>query len=291
MTELLQLLIYGIVLGGIITLGAIGVSLIYAILRFAHFAHGDLMTVGAYLALAAVAGLGLSVWLAFPVAIAGAVLVAIGIDAALYRHLRRTAPVILLISSVGVALILRSLVHLIWGPATAVYEAGIKLPIRLGELRIREDHVYIIVGAALLVLLLHLLLTRTKIGKAMRAMADDPDLARITGIDTRRVILWTWALAAALAAIAGIFLGIDSRLQPTMGWHMLLAVFAAAIVGGIGRPYGAIAGGMLVGIASELSTAILSPAYKPAVAFALMVLTLIVRPTGLVGGAPAGARR
>ena len=291
MTEMLQLLIYGVVLGGIITLGAIGVSLVFSILRFAHFAHGDLMTLGAYFALAFVAGLGMPLWLALPFAIAGGVLAAVAIDATLYRRLRRTAPVILLISSIGVALVLRSLVQLIWGPATAVYQVGITLPMRIGELRIRPDHLYIVLGTVLLVALLHLFLQYTRTGKSMRAMADDPDLAQISGIDTNRVILWTWAIAAALAVCGGIFLGMDTRLQPTMGWHLLLAIFAAAIVGGIGRPYGAIAGGMLVGIASELSTAVLSPSYKPAVAFAIMVLALILRPTGLAGGTLSGARR
>ncbi len=128
-------------------------------------------------------------------------------------------------------------------------------------------------------------LRRTKTGKAMRAMADNPDLARVTGIDTDLVIVWTWVIGTTLAVAGGVFLGIDTRLQPTMGWHLLLPVFAAAILGGIGRPYGAIAGGMLVGITSELSTMFFLPVYKPAVAFALMVVVLIVKPTGLFGGA------
>lgn len=290
MIEFLQLLIYGVVLGGIITLGAVGVSLVYAILRFAHFAHGDLMTVGAYLALAAIAGFGAPLWLALPFAVAGGIVVAVAVDAALYRQLRRTAPVILLISSIGVALILRSLVQLGFGTETAVYQAGITLPIRYGDLHVRPDHLYILLGTVILVALLHLFLQHTRTGKAMRAMADDPDLAQVSGIDTNRVILWTWTLAATLAVCAGMFLGMDTRLQPTMGWHLLLAIFAAAIVGGIGRPYGAIAGGMLVGIVSELSTAVLSPSYKPAIAFAIMVLALIARPTGLLA-APSGGRR
>jgi branched-chain amino acid transport system permease protein/neutral amino acid transport system permease protein len=291
MTEFLQLLIYGVVLGAIITLGAVGVSLIYAILRFAHFAHGDLMTVGAYLALAAVAGFGAPLWLALPLAVAGGIAAAIAVDAALYRRLRRTAPVILLISSIGVALVLRSAVQLAFGTETAVYHAGITLPLRFGELHVRPDHLYILLGTVILVAFLHLFLQHTRTGKSMRAMADDPDLAQVSGIDTSLVILWTWTIAATLAVCAGVFLGMDTRLQPTMGWHLLLAIFAAAIVGGIGRPYGAIAGGMLVGIASELSTAVLSPSYKPAVAFAIMVLALVVRPTGLLAGAPSGGRR
>ncbi|MFQ5953829.1 MAG: branched-chain amino acid ABC transporter permease, partial [Kiloniellales bacterium] len=238
MTEILQLLIFGIVLGSIITLGAVGLSLLYGILRFANFAHGDMMAVGAYFALACVVGLGWPLYAAFPVALAGGAAVAIAIDRALYKHLRRTAPVILLISSFGVALMLRSLIQLIWGPQSQVYEPGIRMPFYLLGLRLKPDHVTILVGAIILVVLLHLFLQYTKMGKAMRAMSDNVDLAQVTGIDTERVIMWTWALGAALAAGAGIFLAMDTRLQPIMGWNLLLPVFAAAIMGGIGKPYG-----------------------------------------------------
>ena len=284
MIEILQVLIFGIVLGSIITLGAVGLSLLFGILRFANFAHGDMMTVGAYLALVFVAGLGWPIYAAFPMALAGGAVVAIAIDRVLYKRLRRTAPVILLISSFGVALMLRSLVQLIWGPQSLVYEPGIQFPLEIFGLRIKPDHLVILAGVIILVILLHLFLQYTKMGKAMRAMSDNMDLAEITGIETERVIMWTWALGGALAAGAGIFLAMDTRLQPFMGWNMLLPVFAAAIMGGIGRPYGAIAGGMTVGIAEEMSTLFFSPAYKSAVAFALMVIILIVRPTGLFGG-------
>jgi len=289
--EVLQVLVYGVVLGSILTLGAIGVSLVFSILRFAHFAHGDLMTVGAYLALAGVGVLGLPLWLSAPLAMAGAALVAMAIDAALYSRLRRTAPVVLLIASIGMALILRSAVELVWGFATEVYVQGITMPMRIAGLRIKADHLWIVGGTMVLVALLHLFLRHTRPGKAMRAVADDPDLAQVTGIDVRRIVLWTWLLAAALAAAAGIFLGMDSRLHPTMGRNLVLAVFAAAIVGGIGRPYGAIAGGMLVGVATELSTLVFDPVYKPAVAFAMMVAALVARPTGLFAGVTAAGRR
>jgi branched-chain amino acid transport system permease protein len=284
MTEILQLLIYGVVLGSIITLGAIGVSLIFGILRFANFSHGDMMTVGAYFGLVCVATLKLPMYVAFPVAFVGMIVLSLVIDRILYRPLRRRAPVILLISSFGTALILRSLIQLIWGPSNQVYQQGIQLPIVVAGLRIKPDQITIVLGALALVVLLHLFLQRTRIGKAMRAMADNVDLARVTGIDTERVVTWTWVIAAVLACAAGIFLGMDTRLHPVMGWHLLLPVFAAAILGGIGKPYGAIVGGMVIGIVQEYSTLVLSPAYKPAVAFALMVVMLIVRPTGIMGG-------
>ncbi len=284
MIEFLQLLIFGLVLGGIIALGAVGVSLLFGILRFANFAHGDMMTLGAYLALVVVGLLALPMYVAFPVALAGTAAVAVGIDQVLFRRLRRTTPVILLISSFGVALILRSVIQLVWGPDNIVYSPGIQLPWRVFDLRIRPTHATILATTIVLVVLLHLFLQRTRMGKAMRAMSDNPDLARITGINTEAVVIWTWIIGGALAAAAGIFLGMDTRLNPLLGWNVLLPVFAAALLGGIGRPYGAIAGGFIIGIATEVSTMFLAPVYKPAVAFAIIVVLLIVRPTGLLRG-------
>lgn len=282
--DLLQLVVYGIVSGGIFALGAVGVSLLFAILRFANFAHGDTMTLGAYFALFGVATLGLPLWSVFPFALAATAAVTVAIDRVLFRRLRRTAPVILLISSFGVALVLRSVVQLVWGPENVVYATDIVPPWRVWGLRIRPTHLVILAVTLALVAALHLFLTRTRTGKAMRAMADDPDLAQVCGIDTEAVIRWTWIVGGALAAAAGIFLALDTRLNPLLGWNVLLPVFAAALLGGIGQPYGAIAGGFVLGIAGEVSTMFLEPVYKPAVAFALIVLVLVFRPTGMFGG-------
>jgi len=242
------------------------------------------MTIGAYAALVIVAGFGMPIIVAAPVAIVVTALVAIAIELTLYKPLRQSSPIVLLISSFGMALILRSLVQLIWGSGNEVYSPGIQLPIRVADIAIKPDHLWIIAGTAALIALLHLFLQYTRFGKAMRAMADNADLARITGIPTNRVILIAWVIAGGLAAMAGIFLAMDTRLHPVMGWRLLLPVFAAAIVGGIGRPYGAMAGGLLIGVAMEVSTIVINPAYKQAVAFALMVLTLIIRPTGIFRG-------
>ena len=278
-SDVIQLLVYGIVTGPILALGAIGVSLVFSILRFAHFAHGDLMTVGAYGAFAGVVAFGISPILAIPFAIVLAVATALVVEVTLYRPLRASTPIILLISSFGVALILRSLVQLVAGPSTEVYVSGIQLPIRIEGIRIRPDHFWIVGGTLAIVAGLHLFLTRTRVGKALNL-----ELARLSGISAERTVLVAWAIAASLAAVAGVFLGMDTRLQPVLGWNVLLPVFAAAIVGGIGRPYGAIAGGFLVGIAMELSTLVIDPGYKQSVAFALLVLTLLVRPTGIFRG-------
>jgi branched-chain amino acid transport system permease protein/neutral amino acid transport system permease protein len=252
-------------------------------LRFANFANGDLMTIGAYLGWTLVQA-ALPFWLSLPLACVGTVAVAVLIDRLVFLRLRRQAPVILLISSFGIALILRSVVQLIWGSDQLVYRQGIQQPWNFGGLTIKPDQIVIVLGAVVLVIALHLFLKYTKTGKAMRAMADNIDLAKVSGINTERVVLWTWVLGAVMACAAGMFLGLDTQINPTMGWRVLLPIFAAAILGGIGSPYGAIAGGLIIGLASELSTLVISPAYKSAVAFAILVGMLIVRPEGLFGG-------
>src|SRR4029077_16492275 len=233
-------LIPGLVTGSIYALGAIGVSLLFGILRFAHFAHGDLMTLGAYLALSVVTGFGWPALAAVPLAAAGTPIIAVGLDRAFYRPFRQRPTIISVIASFGVMLMIRSAVQLIWGVQSLEYKSGIERPlVFFDQLRIQERHIWIVGATGLLVLALHLLLTRSRIGRAMRAVSDEPDLARVTGISTERVIQFTWLIGGALGATSGVFIGIDSHIDSYMGWNLLLPVFAAAILGGIGQPIGA----------------------------------------------------
>jgi branched-subunit amino acid ABC-type transport system permease component len=285
-------LIPGLVLGAIYALAAAGVSLVYGVMRFANFAHGDLMTWGAYTALLAVGLLGVSPWLAVPLAALATVPLAWGVDRAFFAPLRRAQPAVLLISSFGVALMIRAVVYLVWGPTPQNYGTGFTPPFVWEGIRLQQRHAVILAGAAAAALLLHLLLAHTRAGRAMRAMADDPDLARVTGVGVGGVILLTWAVSAALAATAGVFLAVDTELTPLLGFNVLLAAFAAAILGGIGRPWGAALGGLILGLAEELSSypllpggePLLDPSYKTAVAFAVLILVLLVRPQGLFKG-------
>lgn len=284
-------LIPGLVLGAIYAMSATGLSLIYGVMGFAHFAHGELLAFGAYAALVAVRGLGISPWAAIPLAIAATIPLAWAADRAFYARLRGSLPAVLLISSFATALMIRAVLYLGFGPTPLSYGTGIVPPLVWAGFRMQQRHASIILGATAAALSLHLLLSRSRAGRAMRAMADDPDLARITGVNVDAVIRLTWAVAAALAATAGVFLGIDTELQPVMGFNVLLASFAAAILGGIGRPWGSALGGLILGLAEELSsyplldgTPLLSPAYKTGVAFAVLVLMLIVRPQGLFRG-------
>ena len=280
-----QLFLNGLILGSIIALGAIGLSLIYGILKFGHFAHGDLMTLGAYFAFLFKVQLGLPFWLAFVLAAAFTAGTSVLLNFILYRHLKKKDSVIVMISAVGAALIIRNFVLLVWGPQNKFYEKAIQMPIIIGDglLRIKENQIIILVLALSLVIAVHLFLSKTKLGKAMRAMSDNIDLAQITGINTERVIIWTWAMSGVLTAAAGILLAFDTHLTPVMGWNLLLPLFAAVILGGIGSPYGAMFGGLVIGISQEMSTLIISASYKPAVAFTIMILMLIIRPSGLMG--------
>ncbi len=277
-------MIYGIVLGSIISLGAIGVSLIYGILGFSHFAHGDMMTIGAYVGLFGIVTLRLPLPLTLLLAAAATAALALVIDRLIYSKLRKATPIIMLISTIGVSFMLQSLAQIVWGPDNEVYKSGIVLPYKFFGLRIQPVEVTIIVGSILLVALLHLFLHRTKIGKAMRAMSDNVSLSQITGINTDVVVVWTWVIAGILAAAAGVFLGADTQLNPRMGFNLLLPIFAAAILGGIGNLYGAILGGIVIGVAQEVSTIVFDPGYKPAIGFIIMIFMLLVRPYGILGG-------
>jgi branched-chain amino acid transport system permease protein/neutral amino acid transport system permease protein len=293
-----QLIVYGLISGSIISLGAIGLSLTYGILNFANFSHGDVMAVGAFLALVilgVVRSMGiasdpigpLSFGLPMIIALVGAMvltaLVAIAIDRLLYTRFRKSGPIVLLIASVGVAFVLRNIIQFIWSPLPSYYIKEIQISKKFLGIRMKPDEVFIIFFTAAAALALHLFLARTKMGKAMRATSDNVELARVTGIDTERVVLWTWGIGAALAAAGGVMAGIEDKfITPELGWQLLLYIFAAVILGGIGSPYGAVLGGMMIGLSTEMSTAVIDTAYKPAVAFILLVIMLLFRPTGLI---------
>jgi branched-chain amino acid transport system permease protein/neutral amino acid transport system permease protein len=301
---MIELTFYGIVFGSIIALGAIGLTLVFGIIRFANFAHGDLMSTGAFIALFLTTGVlawigipdtnfgslsfGWRMLIAFPVSMVVVGAIAIALDRILYRKLRqkKSGPVILAMSSLGAAFILRMLILILWGADTIVYRPGLLRPaIELPfGIKMRPDQMLILILVFILVGSLHLYLQKTKMGKAMRATADNMDLALVSGIDTERVIILTWGIGGALAAAGGILYGIDVVLHPYMGWNFLIPLFAATILGTIGNMWGALVGGLVIGIVQQLSTAFLLPTYKPAVAFMAMILILVIRPKGIFGG-------
>ncbi len=285
-------LVPGLVLGSVYALGAVGVTLTFGILRFANFAHGETMTLGAFIALTLAAFSGWHPFAVLPVAMILTAAAALAMDRLCFRPLRQRATIVLVIASFGLMLMVRSLVQLIWGAKLHSFTQGIEIPwVLFDAVRLFPKHVAIVAAAFSLMLAVHLLLVRTRAGKAMRAMADSPDLARLAGIDTERVIVTTWIVGGALAAAAGVFLAYDTHVESQLGFKLLLPIFAAALLGGIGRPYGAMAGGLVIGLIEELSTypwigneALVSPGYKTGIAFAIMIALLIWRPSGLLRG-------
>jgi branched-chain amino acid transport system permease protein len=296
----------GLVLGCIYALGAIGVTLTFGILRFANFAHGEVMMTGAFLTWTIMivlreAGLDLHPLLAAIPALALTIPIAMGIDRAFYRPFRERETIIVVIASFGMMLIVRSIVQVIWGPNQLTFVKGIaKSNEALRDItdswgimiKMPDKHLWIIGGTVVIMLVFNYILTRTRIGKAMRAVSDSPDLARTTGIDVEAVIRATWVIGGFCAVAAGVFMAMDTQfIESTMGFKMLLPIFAATILGGIGRPFGAVAGGLIIGLAEELSAypwigdaPLISPGYKSGIAFSIMVVMLIVRPSGLFRG-------
>lgn len=311
----------GLIAGSIYALGAIGLTLIFGILRFAHFAHGDVMTLGAFITLI-LAGIMASVGLSSPIPLVLLTMipamlmtagVSIGLDRWFYKPLRDkgSRPIIIVIASVGVTLMLQGLIRLFAGTGTREMFFDqpkdilrIPLPGATRQITLTEPQVVLILFTIAAVVALHFFLTRSRLGKAMRAVSDNPDLARVTGIDLDHVARATWIIGGGLACAAGSLLAMDVILKPDLAYNILLAIFAATIVGGIGQPYGAIAGGFLVGFAESLAifnwTILLKPLlpfielpatmalvpteYKLVVPFVILIIVLVYRPTGIFKG-------
>lgn len=283
--QLAQLIVNGIAVGSIIALAAVGLTLTYGILRLANFAHGDFLTLGAYLTLLA-NGFGINIWLAVILGVVGTILAVLLTEKLLWSPMRdrRASSTTLIIISIGLALFLRNGIILFWGGGNQNYDLPVAAAVSVFGIRIAYYRL-IVVGLAILVILgLHYLLQNTKIGKAMRAVADDIDLARVSGINVDQVVIWTWVIAGSLTALGGGMYGLITAVRPNMGWFLILPMFAAVILGGIGNPYGAIAGALIIGIAQEVSTYWLPTEYKLGVALLIMVLVLLVRPQGLFKG-------
>ncbi len=281
-----QLIANGVVYGCIIALAAIGLSLAYRIMNFANFAHGDFLTLGAYLTLFFAATLNLGFPAACILAIPVTAAFAVALDIGIWKPMRsigasRTAIMIL---SIGVSIAIRNALIIFFRPDALRFPMPVMESMNIGGILLTSFQISVVLIALASMLVVHALLSRTVLGKSMRALADNPDLARITGINVDRVIRYTWMVSMGLAALAGIMFGLITHINPNMGWSIILPMFAAAILGGIGNAYGAMAGGLIIGLAQEISTAILPAEYKIAVSFAIMIAVLFFRPNGLLGG-------
>ncbi|OLD91736.1 hypothetical protein AUG86_00300 [Euryarchaeota archaeon 13_1_20CM_4_64_14] len=301
----LQYAMGGLVVSSIVIVAAIGLTVLYGIRGFANFAYGDLMTLGAYISLLlSVNGLSL-VWGAivsfFVLAVVGILL-----EVVIFSRLEGRGPVPPIVASVGVGLIIQNGIRSIAGTAEWLYPVPASQDIvivpGLGIHPVRG--ILTLVIGVTFVLSAHILLKYTNLGKAMRATADNLELAKATGIDTKRVTYAAWVVSCSFASTAGVLLGLGTAITPTMGFDVILLIFAAVIVGGIGSPYGAMLGGLLVGLSQEMSVPFLvwlerpdviglqfGSAYKVAIPFIILIIVLIFRPWGIAGRRPAFARR
>lgn len=320
------LLIPALSYGAQLALGALGVTLIYSILRFANFAHGDMMALGGAVAILFTAlfqswGIGLgplpTALLALPPAIAVTALYGMAADKVVFRHYRinKAEPVVLSIASVGLMFITNALVRFTVGPELRTFNDGEKFLVRARDfkaatglaegLTIKMSQVITLGVAVLAVVALFWFLQNSRTGKAMRALSDNSDLALLSGISPDRIVGITWLIAAALATLAGVLYGLDKVYKPFTYFQLLLPIFAAAIVGGIGRPIGAVVGGFVIAFSEVIITypfrkvvgyltpgdervqglvQLLSTEYKFAVSFVILVIVLIYRPTGIMRG-------
>ncbi|BAZ50809.1 inner-membrane translocator [Nostoc sp. NIES-4103] len=283
--QLAQLIVNGIAVGSIIALAAVGLTLTYGILRLSNFAHGDFLTLGAYLTLL-VNTVGVNIWLSMILAAVGTVVVMLLSEKLLWSRMRqiRASSTTLIIISIGLALFLRNGIIFIWGGRNQNYKLPVMPALDIWGLKVRQDQLLVLALAVLAILALHYLLQNTKIGKAMRAVADDIDLARVSGINVNQVIIWTWVIAGTLTSLGGSMYGLTTGVRPNMGWFLILPLFASVILGGIGNPYGAIAAAFIIGIAQEVSIPWLGSQYKQGVALLIMILVLLIRPKGLFKG-------
>lgn len=293
---MMQVLVDGVVAASFITLGVIGLSMVYNILNFPTFAQGDHIATGAYLALAVLALMGTAgsifglafgwpLILALVCATALNAVVALALDRAIFSRLRlqNASRISLIMASFGVALMLRHLIVVFAGHDPKYYTFAIEPALNLGGVRITRNELVSVGVTVVMVLGLHLFLSRTWLGKSMRAVAENPSLARVNGIDVGRVIRWTWVIGAALAAVAGVLLGLVVQIHPFMGFELLLPMFAALIVGGMTNIYGAVLGALLIGLAEGLTVQYLAPEYRQAVSFIAVFIVLTLRPNGILG--------
>ena len=300
---MIQNLVDGLLVGSILSLGAIGLTMIMHMLRFANFSHAELLSIGAYAALvfdglfaailpplnSTIGSLSLtwSLLLAIVISMLITGLSAVVIDRLVFKRIRENGEELSMVfASFGMALVIRNLISLVFGLDTKLYTNDIVFAVILSQdplVLVKPDQIFSLVAALAIMGILHYVLSKTTFGYSLRAVAENPALAQVAGIRLSTIIAMTWLIGGGLAAAAGVFYGLSNQINPVIGRDLVLPIFAATIVGGIGSVYGAVLGGFIVGIASNMALVILPSGYSPAVPFLIILAVLLVRPTGIFG--------
>lgn len=287
MTLFFEAVGFGIVTAAILALAAVAVSLQVSVTNFINFAYGDFMTFGAYITWTAMTH-GVNFFLALLIAGVATGVLGVLANIVIFRPfmLRRVRPVTLLIAGVGLSFIVQNGITIIWSAEPHKLNLALGSTLHIGPFLVTPGDLILIGASISLLLLLHLMLTYTKVGKALRATSNNVDLAQACGIDSQRMINLTWFVAGILTAAAGVGLAVEQNsLDPTLGFTELFVIFGAVILGGIGRPYGAMLGALAVGLLTEISGMYVNAAYKSSIAFGVVIVLLLFRPQGLFAAA------
>lgn len=283
MTFLTQIL-NGIQIGSIYALVALGYTMVYGIIKLINFAHGDIIMVGAYVTWYLIAKLNISGWAAIVLAVVGCAVLGMVIEKVAYKPLRKSARISLLITAIGVSFLLENIAQLIFTANPRMFTNLFPGNMNLGSLTISNNTVVTILVSVALMVGLTLLVDKTKIGKAMRAVSEDNDTAQLMGINVNSTISFTFGLGSGLAALAAVLYCCSyTQINPTMGSMLGLKAFVAAVLGGIGSLPGAMVGGFVIGIAESLTKGYVASSYADAIVFGILIVVLLIKPTGFFG--------
>ncbi|HNW03988.1 MAG TPA: branched-chain amino acid ABC transporter permease [Oscillospiraceae bacterium] len=283
MTFLTQIL-NGIQIGSIYALVALGYTMVYGIIKLINFAHGDIIMVGAYVTWYLIAKLYISEWAAIVLAVVGCTVLGMVIEKVAYKPLRKSARISLLITAIGVSFLLENIAQLIFTANPRMFTNLFPGNMNLGSLTIPNNTVVTILVSVALMVGLTLLVDKTKIGKAMRAVSEDNDTAQLMGINVNSTISFTFGLGSGLAALAAVLYCCSyTQINPTMGSMLGLKAFVAAVLGGIGSLPGAMVGGLVIGIAESLTKGYVASSYADAIVFGILIVVLLIKPTGFFG--------
>ena len=299
---IIQVLLNSLVRASELALLSLGLTIVYDILKFANFAHTEYAVIAVYLALFLNVNLGIPIVPAGIIASIATGIFSILIDKTVFKRLRGYSGIIVMVTSMGLAIAFRNTIRAIWGASAQNFSVALEKPLITRYFRITPLQVWIILIGLFAMVAFHLLLHHTRLGKAMRAASDNPELAQASGIDIEKIITYIWFISITFASLGGILIGMETFIIPYMGFAIIIPVFCATIMGGIGNPYGAMLGALVLALAENFGLYInfgkilslgsildfhkdlfIPTSYKPAISFVMLIFVLLIRPRGILG--------